>query len=109
MHRLKKLTYRIFGKIYKKNIIELKITTREIFPPKGFVQIDRGFVTPKEFDEKCDLFENYKEDYLGYPIYYFRYKRGIKIKTAEMIEADKRAIESLFEEATVEEPITPVQ
>ena len=109
MYRLRLLTYRIFAKIYKKNIIELKISTRDIYPPKGFVQIDHGYISPEEYDKKCKLFAGYKEDYLGYPIYHFRYKRGIKIKTAEMIEADKRAIESLFEEATVEEPSTPVQ
>lgn len=108
MYRLRLLTYRIFAKIYKKNIIELKISTRDIYPPKGFVQIDHGYISPEEYDEKCKLFADYKEDYLGYPLYHFRYKRGIKVKTPEMIEADKRAIEELFEDAVLDEATSPV-
>ena len=102
MFGLRRLTYRVFGKIYKKNITELIVSTRDVYPPKGFIQLEKGFVAPEEFVAREDFLLNFKEDYLGYPVYHLRYKRGIKAKAPEVIEDEKRAIEALFEEAAVE-------
>ena len=97
-----KKTYRVFAKIFKKNIIEMIISDRIIYPPKGYILAEKDFVSIDEYLEKKKTYEDYKEDYLGYPIYKFRYKRGIKIKNNDLIEADKRNIEAQFEECAAE-------
>ena len=96
-------TYRIFVKIYRKDIVDMRFTVDDIFPPKGYVLGAHGLADAKTLQQLKEMADNFKEDYLGYPIYKYRYKRGIKVKKPELIEEEKRAIEALFEEeVTVE-------
>ena len=102
MPRYRLKTYRVFAKIYKKNMVDVIFSDAIIFPPKGYIQADHGYVTEEMFFAKKKLYENFKEDYLGYPVYYFRYKRGIKVKSQKMIDEEKRDIENLFVDASEE-------
>jgi len=89
-------SYKVYAKIFKRNMVEVKFLYDGEFPPKGFVLVESGFVGYDEFITKQELFTNYKEDYLGYTIYHFTYKRKVRTKDQETLEMERRAIEDLF-------------
>ena len=90
-------TYRVYAKIFKKNIIEVYFDDNGSGRPRGFVEIEHGMLDPEAYLAKKKFYEEFKENYLGYDIYHYTYKKGVHVKPIETLETERREIEDSFE------------
>lgn len=91
-------TYRVYVKIFKKNIVDVCFDDNAMGRPRGFVEIEHGMLDPKGYAERKKFFEDFKEDYLGCDIFHYTYKKGVRVKTEEMLDLERKAIEENFAE-----------